>query len=382
MIVTSSKEKLHYIDYLRALAIILIVAGHTMIWGKTGHSIQRTNAYFLEGATLLFVFIAGFLFQYLAYKFNYKKYLITKFKNVIMPYWITMLPIALYFAFTCNDTKNFLFDYSPSIRFFSVMLWGQTINISMWFIPMITIFYIVSPLILKLKKNKVLWYSVLFCTIYTTITVKRSGLGLGNGEISLLEWHWKHILLCSKRFLYFLPIYTLGMDICEIFEHSKNLIEKNINKIIYISLICWLYFYIYFVHLTRTAQSASNLGRIALTSLLLCLLYKFRTQIKNNRILDKVLKFIADYSFGIFFIHYYIVYALTRHVPYRVYSGPKFDGFLHKNTLHALVGSIEHFLIAFVGSLLVLFVIRKILEFVGVKNTRMFIGVGGQKKTK
>ena len=94
-----SKKQLNYINYLRAIAIIFIVAGHTLIWGKPGHSIQRINSYFLQGGTLLFIFIAGFLFQYLSYKFDYKNFLINKFKNVIMPYWITMFPIAIYFAF-------------------------------------------------------------------------------------------------------------------------------------------------------------------------------------------------------------------------------------------------------------------------------------------
>ncbi len=118
------KSKLFYINYLRAFAILLVVAGHTLVWGKKDSLIAFTNNYLFTGGTLLFVFIAGFLFQYLSYKFEYKKYLITKVKNVLLPYWITMIPVALVFAFTLNRENHCLFNYPPIVRFLNVMCFG------------------------------------------------------------------------------------------------------------------------------------------------------------------------------------------------------------------------------------------------------------------
>lgn len=54
---------LEYINYFRAFAILSIVAAHTLIWGRG--VILQTNIYLFSGGTFLFVFISGFLFQYL-----------------------------------------------------------------------------------------------------------------------------------------------------------------------------------------------------------------------------------------------------------------------------------------------------------------------------
>ena len=64
------KEKLIFIDYFRAIAIMFIVLGHTLNCGQG--DVWRTNKFFFGGGTYAFIFIAGLLFQYLSYKFEYK----------------------------------------------------------------------------------------------------------------------------------------------------------------------------------------------------------------------------------------------------------------------------------------------------------------------
>ena len=66
------KPNLDYIDYFRAIAILFIVAGHTLCWGHG--EVERFNSLLLRGGTYFFVFIAGFLFQYLSYKFEIKTF--------------------------------------------------------------------------------------------------------------------------------------------------------------------------------------------------------------------------------------------------------------------------------------------------------------------
>ena len=48
------KEKLHFIDYFRAISIILIVAGHCIYWGKP-HGII-TYTYLPVGLSYLYLF--------------------------------------------------------------------------------------------------------------------------------------------------------------------------------------------------------------------------------------------------------------------------------------------------------------------------------------
>ena len=197
------KPKLLYINYLRAFAIILIVAGHTLLWGKYGTTIRLTNLFLFKGGTLLFVFIAGFLFQYLAYKFEYKKYLITKLKNVILPYCITMFPVAIVFAVRLHNPEHFLYSYPPIIRFINVMFVGQIINGPLWFVPMIAIFFLLAPVLLKLKNYRIVWFSVIICSLASTILLHRPGFEYGfihHDEINLLQWNFGYLVFILNTF--------------------------------------------------------------------------------------------------------------------------------------------------------------------------------------
>ena len=73
--VKPKREMLNYINVFRGLAILLIVAGHTMQFGTKGTWINDTAFEILTGGTALFIFISGFLFQHLSDKFEYKTYL-------------------------------------------------------------------------------------------------------------------------------------------------------------------------------------------------------------------------------------------------------------------------------------------------------------------
>src|SRR5882762_3443553 len=84
------KQFLNYIHYFRGIAIIFVVGGHTYLtlsWNK-GTSSQIFFDCLWQNGSVLFVFIAGFLFQHLSGKFEYKKYLKNKALNVVLPYLI------------------------------------------------------------------------------------------------------------------------------------------------------------------------------------------------------------------------------------------------------------------------------------------------------
>ena len=70
------KPILNYINVFRGLAILLILAGHTMQIGSAGSLARAVSREIWAGGTVLFVFIAGFLFEYLSHKFEYKDCLI------------------------------------------------------------------------------------------------------------------------------------------------------------------------------------------------------------------------------------------------------------------------------------------------------------------
>lgn len=377
------KPKLLYINYLRAFAILLVVAGHTLLWGKYGTTIRLTNLYLFKGGTLLFVFIAGFLFQYLAYKFEYKKYLITKFKNVILPYWITMIPVAIIFAVRLHNPEHFLVNYPPIARFLNVMCVGQIINGPLWFVPMITVFFLFAPVLLKLKKYKILWISILICSFITTIILSRPSFEFGFVHYEgggLLKWYFGYIVYIFKSFLYFLSAYIIGMYSCEIFEKHYDWIKSNIKQLTAIAFICFVYFGYLFVFVIKTSSYQMNISRFTLTFLMMFIFIMFEQQILKHKFLDKCLNILADYSFGIFFIHMYFINLMSTGRLFRSSYCYWFKPLLTTTSFKACMFCVSEFLAAVVGSILILYIVEIILTKLGIKNTRMFTGVAVSKK--
>jgi len=72
---------LNYINVFRGLAILLIVAGHSMQFGEVGSFAQRLSVEVFAGGTALFIFISGFLFQHLSGKYEFKNYMKKKWLN-------------------------------------------------------------------------------------------------------------------------------------------------------------------------------------------------------------------------------------------------------------------------------------------------------------
>ena len=85
---------LRYVHNFRAVAIVIIVAGHAVV--TLGRDAQPAQMDFLldllDNGTVLFVFIAGFLFEHLSRKFEYRSYLRKKLLNVIVPYLLISAP--------------------------------------------------------------------------------------------------------------------------------------------------------------------------------------------------------------------------------------------------------------------------------------------------
>ena len=97
---------LNYINALRAVAIFFIVALHTVLafsWDNTLK--QREIVYILFGnGTAIFMFISGYLFQHLSFKFDTKRYYLSKLKYVLLPYFV----ISLLTSLQSTTTRLFL----------------------------------------------------------------------------------------------------------------------------------------------------------------------------------------------------------------------------------------------------------------------------------
>lgn len=357
------KTFLNYINVFRGLAILLIVYSHA-----TGFDVLSRNLAciiwneIVRDGTVLFVFISGFLFQHLSYKFEYKNYLTKKVKNVIMPYLWTSIPGI---AFCLILHKGTYSDLNPFVQIFIYVTTGMC-NEPTWFIPMIVLFFISSPVLLSLEKKNLL-YKFLPVFFIITILVTRVYYDFGQIENAGCRYIMQLFSLLVS-YIHFFSIYVFGM-FC---SANKDIIVKFYNKrqllfsaaLIVGAISVFLNYNYNFINF--------SMAKIFFTMLILGYLNKYDTFILSHSYLNKPLDILAKYSFGLFFIHYYILYLLNEFSPINNYLESLFN---NKYIGIFIAGNIR-FVLGFGISMLILYFIKTILLKIDKNiNTRQFIGV-------
>lgn len=296
---------LSYIHSFRAVAILFIVAGHTIYlfdWQSTPR-LEGLLRSLLQNGTILFVFVAGFLFQHLSRKFGYRRYLKSKLLNVLMPYTLISLPMlaAQYLTDRGSWSPEFELAVLPTLAHHLAfnLLTGYHI-LPFWFIPMITVFYLLAPLLLWIDRDGRLYYTLpLFLGV--TVFVHRPATFIH-------VWH---------STAYFLPVYIFGMWFSHHRERVKAWFERHLPWLL--ALTAGLTATEVFVFERGGAiysralfsSEAGVLGTNAIQKLLLCGILIVLLDRWDARV-AKRLTLTADLSFGIYFLHMYFIQAYTQ----------------------------------------------------------------------
>ena len=357
---------LNYINVFRGLAILLIVAGHTMQFGEIGSLTQKISVEVFAGGTALFIFISGFLFQHLSGKYEFKGYMAKKWSNVILPYLWTAIP-GLIFCFIYPLKYGNAFDgLSPFIQIPMMLSVGRVHNTPAWFIPMIFLFFLSSWLLLKLERKGWL-YKIMPAMFLITIFLPRvdvdynSTLGLAYGAKYLA--YLKYVFM---GYIHFFSMYVFGMY-C---SSNKDVIDKFWNW-------RWLYIFLMVIVAGLNVYSGMNDGftngtvsKIFLTIIVLTYLKHYDEWLISKEKLNKILDVTAKYSFGIFFIHWYIFFVYNL-----IFDLPNVMPITESVWLTLLLVFVR-FLAVSLGSIFILWLIKTIiLKFKPDSNTRSFIGV-------
>ncbi|MEQ8475979.1 acyltransferase [Fulvivirga sp.] len=351
---TLKKEFLNYIHLFRGLAIVVIVGIHCRIslpWSSNQQFSKAVFTTLLDSGTILFVFIAGFLFQYLKHKYEFFDYFKRKLKFVILPYLVVSVPILVYKYLTYSQPyewmPNSLENQPYIIQCFYMILTGKHIG-PFWFIPMIFIFYLISPLLLRLDNPK--FYTYFFPFLFIA---------------GLFTFRFGYYSTTIDSFIYFIPIYIFGMWGS---AYRKQLTQ---TKVLYMVILFIIYIAISIlevVHIIEipklTSFESSNLlpyfhfnfAKVKV-SLLCIILIRFFYLFNDNEI--SVLKKLADYSFGIFFLHMYIIQAIE--IVIKTYFN---------NFELGLVSFVFYTLIVTIASMLLIDILKKLIG----RNSRSFIG--------
>ncbi|TMN81308.1 MULTISPECIES: acyltransferase [unclassified Pseudoalteromonas] len=290
----SKKEYLHSLNWFRGLAILFVVMTHTPLNGLLEYRAGVYLAAYFQNGTAFFVFIAGYLFWHQIHKYNYFTFIKNKINNVVSPYLliltITLLSVYILSKFGVNSIDYSRFDYQVSFEnllsnngFIWHYLKGGAINYPLWFIPMITIFFITSPLTVFISRTRYFGFVLVITLIYTSLSERG-------------DW-------ATSQYAHYLGVFLLGI-FCK--KNQKVIFDKAL-LFLFISLPLSLLFLYWKVNYDESMFNYSALEKLA-SVLFYISLFMFLEKMGYK---FKALDVLAKYSFGIFFIHYYFLILFT-----------------------------------------------------------------------
>jgi peptidoglycan/LPS O-acetylase OafA/YrhL len=311
---------LPYIQNLRGAAILFVVGVHAR--GNAGewedsmhaHTFFQTLFDSREGnGTVMFIFIAGFLFQHLyAENFNFRKYLNQKIRFVVIPYILISIPLI---AFRLNSgIESEWYPDSMAAKFLLLLLTGAHLA-PFWFISTIVLFYISAPLFYRVDRPGFYRYGLPILLLICFFTYRP----YDNANPFF-------------AYIHYLPVYILGMFVArykdQILSSSRLLLIPLIG--IY-GVIITLEMTALFPHREMITFEQVIMSGVfefnfyMLKALLLCFIaLMFFHEFVGRRIL--VLEVLGEYSFGIYFLHFIFI-IVSKHILARVHPEFSFSFF-------------------------------------------------------
>ena len=361
------KSFLNYINVFRGLAILLIIAGHTMQFGESSGLLHKINCEIVCGGTALFIFISGFLFQHLSGKFEYKNYLSKKWTNVIIPYFITAIPGILFCLFLPQAYGNSFDGLSPFIQIPMFLTTGRIHNTPTWFIPMIILFFFCSWLLLKLERNGILYKLLPFMFLITLICQRVDVDYNSIMNMSYIQKYFACLGYVFNGFIHFFALYVFGMFCSRYKEIIDIFYDKRLLLWIIMLGLAGLNIYLNYYNL----YSNFTISKTILTMLVLGYLKHYDDWIIKHKALNNILDIIAKYSFGLFFIHWYWFFI------YNQVCGLEKVVIITDNNCFIVFGIvIIRFLAVTILSMLTLYCGKNLILLINKNaNVRMFLGI-------
>ncbi len=294
---------LNSLNYFRGLAIVLIVAGHCFDLADIGTDTLADSLLrnVIAGGSCLFVFISGFLFHHVFYeRFEYRRFLTTKAKNVLVPYLVLSAAPIAYFVASRKDHFGgmFLPDGPGWIAQFAVpylkYLWTGVFFIPYWYIAFIMLMFALSPLhVAFIRLAPRVRLVVTLTWLLVAALVHRSVDNLN----------------ALQSVVYFTPVYLLGI-VCSI--HRDWVYETLTGRELWLlgaALVALIWQTLGVGHVGNFHKSAlmwGGLDWVLIQKLFVCLLLLvFLRRFEERR--WPVLALLASSSFGIYFLHAWVL---------------------------------------------------------------------------
>jgi len=327
---------LEYIHRFRGIAILLVVVSHAklfFVWPDPSAASVRLLMSLIEGGTVPFLFIAGFLFQHLSQRFDYGRYLRTKAKFVLLPYLLGSLPVLVH---------SYIYSYGVYLgrdgwswwRVFGMaahgLVTGRHMFIPFWFIPTILIIYLLAPVFLAIDRQPKLYWSLPVLLVA--------------GSLMHLSTLYLNVWQDTANMI---PIYLLGMAVSRFREPALAAIGKY-GRLLLIAVIALIVGDVLSGQGGRVQSAlpfSPEHGIVDFTYLQKILLSLWMLQFLARREESapaatpfwwRAADRLADLSFGMFFFHMYVKGYLLDPLAKRLSHLPLARWFSHLPLTHWL----------------------------------------------
>jgi peptidoglycan/LPS O-acetylase OafA/YrhL len=320
------RRRLRFIEYFRGIAITQIVLGHTYplaglhwdLWSMTPE--ERFPGDFLlnltAGGSTYFLFISGFLFSYIfAPNFDYGRFMRNKLNYVGLPYLALMTVLFIFFArqgdiaFPGSEERLVLTVENIYYVFVTYLTTGY-LSISLWYIPFIFLVFACSHVFLAYERASVRWQTVLLvAALVLNLTVHRSPDNMNP----------------VQNLFYYAFFYLFGVYCGRHREMFCNVVGRwpvVAGAAVAMVVLAWLQARFGVMGTLQAPPFAGTefdfitLQRVCGIVMFCGLLLQF-----ENRPVIVPLKALADYSFGIFFLHVFVL-KLAMHLPHDHMASP------------------------------------------------------------
>jgi surface polysaccharide O-acyltransferase-like enzyme len=283
------------IENFRGLSIIFVVFSHFGSFHELG--LVGQFLYFLVvNATAWFVFLSGYLFYYIEQpRFNYLDYLKKKAKYVVLPYLVLSVPAIL--AGIYLSRPQLLGLTRAGYVGWSLVVGGGTVVGPMWFIPMIVLFFLVSPFFSRLADSR--WMYLV------------SAVGM---ILSIFTWRPIGSLNPFLSFLHFLGFYLLGISFAVAAPKLDSMRRASKTVLIVAGLLGFSITYSCGYSEDRIFAFMDGMGvfnplQFGKLCLLVPLFFLFERFVSSK---NRLLAYFASISFGLFFIHGFYMAIYSR----------------------------------------------------------------------
>lgn len=305
--VKPGKEHRYSLQNLRGLSIIFVMLTHITSFNALG-SFGNFLVFLFGDATSWFVFISGYFFDYIERnRFDYFDYLKKKARFVILPYFILSVPAILAgIAFK----RHLVMGLEPLGYVFWSLLVGGSVIVPMWFIPMIVVFFVLTPIFHWLGRSAARYIVVPITLIITLFTFRP----VENFNPFL-------------AFVHFAGFYGLGVIVS---SNYKKIAIYSQTRAADLAVVGGVLIFLMASFIDISGLESQPIGfmdglghfndrQFGKLGLLLAVFLLFE---RFLNVPNRFLGWMADISFGLFFLHGFFMAAYAKAFQPDVFSSP------------------------------------------------------------